>query len=149
MQSGRRGRVATVCGLLLAALVAWVVLSGPMLINLQHGPLQGLRVWNPTRDRSPERAATEYLQRIQSTDCQQQIAGVQTVYPDKATACAKQARLPITDSCRLVERSDEKSGVWLLFYCPYQDSSPEWAEVDLFLKHDGSSWVLTSYERIY
>lgn len=35
------------------------------------------------------------------------------------------------------------------FYCPYQDASPEWAEVDLFLKQLGSSWVLTSYERIY
>jgi hypothetical protein len=151
MQLRRRQYIATTSGVLLAALVAWAALSGPMLINAKFGPMPAdprLGVWNPLRDRSPERYGSVYLRKIQSATCRQEAAGLQIADKDKVTACAKQSRIPLASTCRLVERSDHKSEVWLLYQCPYQDSSHMFAEVDIVLKHESDSWLLTFYERI-
>jgi hypothetical protein len=135
----------------MAALFAWAAFSGPMLINVKIGSLRAdprLGVWNPIRDRSPERFGGMFLRRIQSANCQQEAAGLQIANQEKVTACAKQSRMPLESACRLVERSDHKAEVWLLFQCPYRDSSHGFADVDIVLKHESSSWVLRFYERI-
>jgi hypothetical protein len=125
-----------------------MVFSGPMLIDRRLGPDEPLCIWNPIRDRSPERAGCEYLRQIQSAKCKEVIAGLPIRMEEKAAACAKQSRIPLKDACRLVERSGGKSSVWLLFKCEYQDTSGFLADVDITLKQEKGAWILYSYERI-
>lgn len=83
--------------------------SGPMLVDGRTGPMGDepwLRIWNPMRDRSPERAGREYLRQIQSAKCKEAVAGLPIRVEEKATACAKQSRIPLKDACRLAERRD-------------------------------------------
>jgi hypothetical protein len=148
-----RGRVYVVgaCGALLAGLFIWTAFSGPMLIDRRLGPMRDeprLAIWNPMRDRNPERAGYEYLRRVQSSNCEEVLAGLPIRIGEKATACAKQNRIPLKSACRLVERTDGKSGVWLLFKCEYQNTPGFLADVDVTLKQEKGAWILSSYERI-
>lgn len=122
-----------------------------MLIDRRLGPMRDeprLAIWNPMRDRNPERAGYEYLQQIQSANCKEVLSGLPIRIEEKATACAKQDRIPLKNPCRLVERTDGKSGVWLLFKCGYQRTPGFLADVDVTLKQDKGAWILSSYERI-
>lgn len=148
-----RGRVYAVgtCGALLVGLFIWMAFSGPMLIDLRLGPMRDeprLAIWNPMRDRNPERAGYEYLRRIQSANCKEVLAGLPLRIEEKATACAKQNRIPLKNGGRLVERTDGKSGVWLLFKCEYQNTPGFLADVDVTLRQEKGVWILYSYERI-
>jgi len=147
------GRVYVVgaCGALLVGVFIWMAVSGPMLIDRRLEPMNSeprLAIWNLLRDRKPERAGREYLRRIQSASCKEVLAGLPIRIEEKVTACAKQDRIPLKNACRLIERLDEKSGVWLLFKCGYEDTPVMLADVDIKLKQDKGTWVLSSYERI-
>ncbi len=100
------------------------------------------------RDRSPERAGVDYLRQIHSASCKEAAAGLPIRVEEKVAACVKQSRIPLKASCRLVGRTDRKSDVWLLFKCEYQDTPGFLADVDITLKQDKGSWILSSYERI-
>lgn len=151
MHLRRRVHVVGACGTLLAALFIWMTLSGPMLIDRRLGPMRDeprLCIWNPMRDRNPERVGYEYLRQIQSANCSEFVAGLPIRIEEKTTACAKQSRIPLKDACRMVERTDGKSGVWLLFKCEYQDNPGFLADVGVTLKQEKGVWILCSYERI-
>ena len=148
-----RGRVYVVgaCGALLVGLFIWMAFSGPMLIDRRLEPMNSeprLAIWNLLRDRNPERAGREYLRKIQSANCKEVLAGLPIRIEEKATACAKQDRIPLKNACRLIERIDGKSGVWLLYKCGYENTPVVVADVDITLKQDKGAWILSSYERI-
>ena len=122
-----------------------------MLIDRRLEPMNSeprLAIWNLLRDRNPERAGREYLRKIQSANCKEALADLPISVEEKATACAKQDRIPLKNACRLVERTDGKSGIWLLFKCGYEKTPGFLADVDVTLKQDKGAWVLSSYERI-
>jgi hypothetical protein len=122
-----------------------------MLIDRRLEPMNAeprLAVWNVLRDRNPERAGREYLREIQSANCKEVLAGLPIRTEEKAAACAKQDRIPLKNACRLIERIDQKSGVWLLYKCGYEKTPAVVADVDITLKQDKGAWILSSYERI-
>ena len=122
-----------------------------MLIDRRLEPMNSeprLAIWNLLRDRNPERAGREYLRKIQSANCKEVLASLPIRIEEKATACAKQDRIPLKNACRLIERIDGKSGVWLLYKCGYENTPVVVADVDITLKQDKGAWILSSYERI-
>jgi hypothetical protein len=122
-----------------------------MLVDHRLGSLRAdprLSIWNPLRDHSPELAGHKYLRQIQSAGCQETLTSLPLRKQEKVTACDKQRRIPLKDTCRLIERSDVQSSVWLLFQCEYQLTPGFIADVDITLKREGSGWILDSYERI-
>jgi hypothetical protein len=140
------------CCVVLVVLAVWVLLSGPMLVNLKAGPLPGDRhviVLNPIRDRAPERYASGVLSGVQSAKCTQAVTELGISAQQKVAACSKQEQDPVTDVCQLVERSDKGTSTWLLFHCPYQRPTDARAEIALTLDRSGNQWQLHSYERIY
>lgn len=140
------------CGLMLAAVVVWVLFSGPMLINVRTGPLSGdrsLTAFNPIRNRAPEQYAVSLLTQIQSETCQQVMSGLAIADQQKSEACRKQVQDPINANCRLVERMDKGNSIWLLYQCPYRRPTEAFAEVGMTVEKKGSQCLLRSYERIY
>jgi len=138
--------------IVLIALAGWSLLSGPILIDMKTGSLAGGRqftVFNPIRDRTPERYATQVLSGIQSDACEQAVESLQISAAEKAQACTKQTRDPISSDCRLVERSDKQESSWLLYHCPYRRPTEARAEVGLTLHKSSNQWQLHSYDRIY
>lgn len=100
------------------------------------------------RNRNPERAGYAYMRQIQSANCREVLSRLLVRIEEKATACAKQDRIPLKNACRLVERTDGKLDVWLLFKCEY-DKTPELlADVAVTLQQEKGAWILSAYERI-
>jgi hypothetical protein len=142
-----------IVGVILVACGTWVLLSGPMLINLRTGPFSGHQeviVLNPIRNRTPERYAASLLAEIQSPACQQAVTGLGILDQQKTEACYKQERDPIRAPCKLIERSDKGTSSWLLFHCPYERATEARAEIGLTVEQVGrNQYLLRSYERIY
>jgi len=139
-------------GVLLSAIVVWIVSAGPMLVHIRFGPLQHdprFAIWNPLRSRAPERRAVEYLRKIQSTACSQEVATLEISNEQKIAACEKQVRHPVTASCPLIDRRDSGTVVWLLFQCPQEAHSDVTADISLTLTAREANWVLVGYDRIY
>jgi hypothetical protein len=137
--------------LLVGAALLWMVLAGPMLLHFKFGPLQSDRrlvVWNPFRNKEPERFGAQYLAAIQSPQCRETMAKVDVSNQEKGEACEKQERRPLVGSCPMVERRDKGDAVWLLFQCSQQAHDDVLADVGLSLRKRENVWVLEGYERI-
>jgi hypothetical protein len=137
--------------LLWGAGLLWMALAGPMLLHFKFGPLPSDRrlvVWNPFRNKEPERFGAEYLAAIQSQQCRETMAKLDVSSQEKGQACDKQERRPLVGSCPMVDRRDAGDFVWLLFHCSEQAHQDVLAEVGLSLRKRGNVWVLEGYERI-
>jgi hypothetical protein len=148
----RQRRIFLVCGLVLAALFAWIALSGPMLLHVHYGSMSGnprLAIWNPIRNRTPEHYGVQLLSKIQSENCQQTVSALEISEQERVAACGKRTHDPLANDCSLVERVDSASSVWLLFRCPYRRATKMRAQVGLTLARQGAGWSLRSYDRVY
>jgi len=148
----RRTSLAAAGGALVIGLAAWVTLSGPVPLHVRFGPMDGdpqFTVWNPVRDRTPEHLGAEYLRRIQSVNCLHETAGLKISDRDKAEACDKQFRHPVTTACRLGERRDLNSSTLPIFRCPEKGHGEMSADIALTMEHRKDAWSLAGYERIY
>lgn len=136
---------------LLAAVLAWIALTRPILVDVRFGPMQGdsrLTIWSPIRNRAPERWGTDYLRKIQAPSCREFVSALQIPEKEKSLACDKQAEYAVSANCTLGDRRDEGSVVWLLFECPYTKTNAV-ANIELILRSERRIWVLQSYERVY
>ena len=150
--NSQRKAAAIACSLALTLMAAWVLLTGPMLVKIRFGPLPAdprMTIWNPTRNRAPERYANALLSGIQSNRCQQFVEPLGILEEDKAKACSKQQTDPVSSYCSLVDRTDKGKSVWLLFHCPYVRRTEARAEIGLSIERGESGWLLRSYDRIY
>ena len=143
--------VGLLFSLLLVAGLLWMALAGPMLLHFKFGPLQSDRrlvVWNPFRNKEPERFGAQYLAKIQSQQCRETVAKLDVFNQEKGEACDKQERRPLVGPCPMVERRDKGDTVWLLFQCSQQAHHDVLADVGLSLRKRENVWVLEGYERI-
>lgn len=141
----------TVIVLVVAVIVIllWGGIAGPMLVDIRSGPLSGIRLFNPLRNRSSERFAVELLRQIQSGDCSSNVGGLTIPDEQKRAACEKQAKDPLALPCRLIEREDKGTQSWVLFECRYVRRTDARAEVGVSVSPAGQGWAARSYERIY
>ena len=138
--------------LLVGAGLLWSAFAGPMLLQFKSGPLQSDRrfvMWNPIRNREPERFGAEVLAAIHSPTCRETMARLDAPDGEKRVACEKQERRPLLGSCALVERHDKGDRAWLLFQCSQEPHHDVLADVGLSLRQRGTEWVVEGYERIY
>jgi hypothetical protein len=147
----RRRRFLLICAALAIAAVAWVVWAGPMLLHIRFGPMRSdpqLAIWNPVRNRHAERCGAEYLRRIQSPACEREVAGLDISSEERAEACDKQSRHPVTTPCSLVERRDRGSFILLIYSCHDKMHNDVTADIALTLEHRNGAWLLSNYQRI-
>ena len=134
------------------AMALWLFLTGPVLLRLQFNPLvrdsHGM-IFNPFRDRTPERLADQLINQIHSPNCESVLSSLTGVASERATVCAKQVQDPLTNSCTLVDRREYKDASWVSFQCEYQRTTKATSDVSLtFAKHN-DRYELQHYERIY
>lgn len=147
----RRNKLLLIVGGVVLAVLVWTALCVPVIVNIGSDPMSHeprLTVWNPVRNRAPERAADVYLGAIHSAGCREYLSRLRLPGPQAISACEKQERNPVSGHCILHDRSDGWSGVWLFFECPYTIGEGE-AWVELTLRHENGKWVLESYQRAY
>jgi hypothetical protein len=147
----RRTYLIILISMAVSSALAWMFFSGPMLIRVHIGLFQGdprIGIWNPIRSRAPEEYGAGLIRGIQSSKCQA-VADLSISNDQKIAVCEKQSRAPVTANCRLVDRSDRSSTVWLLFQCPYQQYPDARADIGVTVTLQRSAWALSSYERIY
>ena len=139
--------------IVLGSCLLWLILARrPMLLHVKLGPLQSDRrlvVWNPFRNKEPERFGAQSLTAIQSPRCREAVSKLDMSDEERLVACEKQERRPLVGLCSLVERRDKGDTVWLLFQCPQEAHPDVLADVGLSLRQRGSKWMLEGYERIY
>ena len=133
-------------------ILLWCALSGPMLIRIPDPTSIGdykFMILNPLRQRGSENYATLAIAEIQPSACQSSMARFNIPEDQKAAACHEQEVDPLGPPCKLVERSDDKTSVWVLFQYRFGRATESRAEVALSVTRDGSQYALQSYERIY
>jgi hypothetical protein len=144
-----RKKVAIVGALTISTVVVWLLMAGPMLIDVPLGHHARARLFNPIRDRTPERYAQAILSGLHSERCEQEAAQLQMAGQMRRATCDKQQRDPVVSGCSLMERADTPRSVWILFHCPYSRPTEARAEVALIFEQKDGQWRLRSYERIY
>lgn len=144
-------------GILVVALIGtnlltWLLASGPMLIRARFGPMAGdprVSLFNPLRNKAPERYAASILSGVQSEECERATSSLAIPDVVKFGACGKQKQDPLAPACKLAERMDFGEQIWLSFDCPYRRPTEFRAHVQLTLEGRRKDWKLVSYERIY
>lgn len=134
------------------ALVAllWMFLSGPVLIKIRLNPLARQAkgtIFNPLRDRSPERAARKILQGVHSQSCSSFLQTQPIDSMRSEDICNIQASDPLVEFCDMVDSTRNKDSVWISFQCRYQRGGSSSADVSVTLSRNNLS--LMNYERIY
>jgi len=135
-------------------ILAFFFMPSPVLIRHKDSaavdPADGLIViFNPIRDRQPEKAAAALLRLLKEGRCEDVVSDTPIDQEYKAYICGKEKAHPLTD-WKLVDRTDSSEGS-LLHYMAYRaDYPPElygniWINVE---KRDGG-WNLTRYEAWY
>jgi hypothetical protein len=137
--------------LVLVGLV-WFLVSGPVLFRLKLRPIThstSTSVFNPLRDRRPERSARYFLKLIRSQDCTDAIGTWTKDTRAVQTICRKEAEDPLSEGCFLFDRQDTGSEVWLAFRCSYIRPTDSRALVSVTLEKEGNSYRLRDYQRVY
>jgi hypothetical protein len=142
---------ATAIGLLLLALF---FLTSPVLIRWKDraavDPADGLTViFNPMRNRQPERAATAMLRLLKDGKCEEVVSDTPIDQEYREYICGKEQMHPLKD-WTLVDRTDGSEGS-LLHYKAYRaDYSPElYGNIWMNVVKQGDNWKLTRYEAWY
>ena len=137
-------------------LLALFLVSSPVLMKWKDpsavDPADGLTVvFNPMRNRQPERAAAALLRLLKDGKCEEVVADTPLEQEYREYICGKEKMHPLTD-WTLVDRTDRFfSGGSLLHYKAYRaDYPPElYGNVWINIVKQGGSWKLTNYEAWY
>ncbi|MBS1792886.1 MAG: hypothetical protein JSS81_03470 [Acidobacteria bacterium] len=96
-------------------------------------------VLNPFRDRAPEAAAEEFLEKLRDGRCAEAVAG----FPADRSEyiCRKQAEYPLL-SWQLIDLEPDGSGVRISYRHNSRNSSEE---MSVFLGKTGPNWKVTGF----
>jgi hypothetical protein len=146
-----RPRIILVIGSALGIVLIWMSLAGPVLVRGGFGAVENARwlmIWNPLRNKGPEKFGAEVLSSIQSPQCSETLARFALPDQQAGGACEKQQSRPLLAPCPLVERRDMDKEVWLLFKCAEKAYQGNTDEIGISLERSGQTWELVRYERI-
>lgn len=144
--SGRRRKVI-ILGIM-AAIVLYLVLSGPILFTMGTGPMigdPGLTIFNPLRSRAPEHCAEAFLELMKTGRCEEAMATISTDKVVQDTVCENERKYPLA-SWRLRTRTDESKRSRLSFR--YKRDVYE-SDLFVWVEKIGDEWRVTDYKRAY
>lgn len=107
-----------------------------------------ITIFNPFRDRTPERQAEAFLTRLQTGDCQSAFAELSHGTDYKQRVCEKEKENALT-SWRLRNRTDNADAVRLYYIVgrtKYHNTS---GSVWITVVKQGEEWGVTTFETFY
>lgn len=148
----RRGsrRSVIIVALILAIIILYLTLSGPVLLRVSTGPMTGdagLTVFNPFRSRAPERCAESFLELMRTGRCDEAMAAISTAPEARETICENERQYPLA-SWRLGTREDESQKSVLSFWYRRDGYSAE-DRLFVWLEKNGGQWQVINYRRAY
>jgi hypothetical protein len=126
--------------------------SNPVVLRLGEGGAPGgapfFTIFNPFRDRAPERSAEQFLELMKGGQCEQLMDPLADTAEYKQHTCVRERGYPLS-SWRLINRSDDAQEV-RLHYTVWRENydgleAPVWITAE---RRDGR-WQVTKYERWY
>lgn len=105
---------------------------------------------NPLRDRSSERAASEFLHGMRDGHCQEQLSDWEKDYRSRRAAfiCDSEAKHPLV-SWRIVDW-EERPPLRILYYKAKRRNDPAAEEVlSVTLDDRSGDWAVTKYDSLY
>lgn len=105
---------------------------------------------NPLRDRSSERAATDFLRAMRDGHCEEQLADWAKDYRSRRAAfiCDSEAKHPLV-SWKVVDW-EERPPLRILYYKAKRRNDPAAAEIlSVTLDDRSGDWVVAKYDSLY
>ena len=106
-----------------------------------------ISIFNPFRNRSPERSAEMFLEALKARQCDQVIALLPMDEEYRRYVCGKESEHPL-DSWTLKNRLDELEKV-KLFYWHWRTDSDTHDRLWITVEKRDEQWHVTNYECIY
>jgi len=139
---------------LMLGIVAYlfVMQSGPVLYRYFEAgsPTRepAFTIFNPFRDRHPERSAEDFLQRLKDGDCQSPMAGLAHGLQYQQDTCEHEKTNALT-SWQLRNRTDEPERVRMYYQVGRQKHPDLKGQVWVTVEKRGDQWQVTRYDRSY
>ena len=107
-------------------------------------------IFNPFRDRQPERSADEFLTQLQHGDCESAMGALSQAHsPEyRQTTCEREQTYRLM-SWKLKNRTDESNTVRLYYEVKRQQYSGNTGQVWVTVENAGGLWRVTRYDRAY
>ena len=105
-------------------------------------------IFNPFRDRHPEKSAENFLQRLKEGDCQSAMSGLAYELQYQQDTCEHEKTNALT-SWRLRNRTDESESVRIFYQVGRQKYFGLEGQVWMTVEKRGDQWQVTRYDRSY
>lgn len=107
-------------------------------------------IFNPFRDRRPEKRATEFLVRLKNGDCENAMRELSQSYSAEyqQRTCERERTLRLL-SWKLKNRTDENNKVRLYYEVNRQEYKDNRGQVWVTLEKAGEDWHVTRYDSAY
>ena len=105
-------------------------------------------IFNPFRDRQPERSAEGFLQRLNVGDCESAMSGLAQELQYQKDTCEHEKTNPLT-SWRIRNRTDEPQSVRMYYQVGRQKYPDLKGQVWITVEKRGDQWQVTRYDRSY
>lgn len=106
-----------------------------------HGKMTRLVIWNPMRDRTPEKVAEAFLQSLRDNNCKAAL--------DLCQSAVENHRV---SNWQLAYREDEGNSAFLYFKLSKYGGGPEnklTGEGELTVERKGDDWVVRGYDAYF
>ena len=105
-------------------------------------------IFNPFRDRLPERSTENFLQRLKDGACQSAMSGLAYELQYQQETCEHEMTNALT-TWRLTNRTDEPQSVRLYYQVGRKKYPDLKGQVWLTVEKRGNHWEVTRYDRSY
>lgn len=105
-------------------------------------------IFNPFRDRQPEKSAGEFLQQLKEGNCQRAMSGLAHEIQYQEDTCDHEKTNTLT-SWRLRNRTDEPQSARLYYLVGRKSYKGLEGQVWVTVQKRGNEWKVTRYDRSY
>ncbi len=128
----------------------FLVFSGPILLSFHTGPMVGdteFVIFNPFRNRAPERSAEGFLEHLKTGRCEEVIGIIPGDEKAHKYICEREKQFPIV-SWRLRE-IDAEGGIVSLLYRYRCEGRPDEDRLFIWVEKKNGNWIVANYKRGY
>lgn len=105
-------------------------------------------IFNPFRDRGPERGAEAFLEMLRAGRCEQAVAGLAVTDEYRQDTCEREKKYPLV-SWRLMNRTEMPQGVKMYYHVWRDNHRDGYGSMWVTVGERGGRWEATDLDRFY